>query len=106
MNTYKLTVPCTVVDINGNTVNKETTLVFANKEELISYLSGDTDEDEYGCGLINIRKYNNKLYEEVGRMCNHMSYLLGESIKHANTTIDAVKTNLEWQIIEKPIRKR
>lgn len=76
MNTYKLTVPCTVVDINGNTVNTEKMIVFTNKEELLEYISGDTDGDNYGSGLINIRKYDNKLYEEVGRMCNHITHLL------------------------------
>ena len=94
MKTYKLTSPYTVVDIDGNIVNTEKTLIFTSKEELISYLPGDTDGDKYGCGLINIRKYDNKLCEEVGRMSKHMSYLLAESTKHANMTIDAVKTHL------------
>lgn len=72
---YKLTFPCELIDINGNIVNTEQTVVFDNKEELLEYVSGDTDGDNYGSGLVRIRKYDNDLYARIGKMCNHISHL-------------------------------
>lgn len=72
---YKLTFPCTLVDITGNVVNTEKTIVFDNRKELIEYLSGDTDGDSYGSSLIRIKDFDKKLYEDIARMCNQILYL-------------------------------
>ena len=69
---YKLTIPCQSTDVNGNIVDEETTVVFDSKEEVIEFLSGDCDGDNFGSSLLRIRSYDNKLYEEVGRTCNHI----------------------------------
>ena len=74
---YKLTFPCEVTDINGNVVNTEKTVVFSNKEELLEYISGDTDGDNYGSGLLRIRKYDNNFYTQLGKTCNHIAHLVG-----------------------------
>ncbi len=58
MNNYKLTFPCTLIDINGNVADTENIIIFSNEENLISFLSGDTDDDNYRYGLINVRKYD------------------------------------------------
>lgn len=76
---YKLTFPCKSTDVNGDIVNTERTVVFDNKEELLEYVSGDTDGDKYGSGLLHILKYDNDLYAQVGKMCNRVAYLLRES---------------------------
>lgn len=88
MNTYKLTMPCTKVDINGNITDSETTVMFDNKDELIQYLSGDTDGDEYGSSLSKIQKFDKELYREIGLMCNHLTRLFNSA--SSNTTIDAI----------------
>lgn len=80
MKTYKLTFPCQFVDIDGNMVDGERTVMFTNKEELIEYLSGDVNGDNYGSSLLRIREHDIKLYEEVGRMCNHMVKLLKQNM--------------------------
>ena len=73
---YKLTLPCKLIDVNGNIVNTEQTIIFDNREELLEYVSGDTDGDNYGSGLLRIRRYDNDLYAQVGKMCNHIAHLL------------------------------
>ena len=76
MGIYKLTSPCTMIDINGNLVDAEKMVIFDNKKELIEYLHGDVDGDNYGSGLLRIKDCDEKLYKEIGRMCNRISYLL------------------------------
>ncbi|MBP5423857.1 MAG: hypothetical protein J6Y78_15580 [Paludibacteraceae bacterium] len=72
---FKLTFSCKLTDINGNIVDTEKTVVFDNKEELIEFMSGDTDGDNYGSSLIRIKEYDNELYTQIGKVCNHISYL-------------------------------
>jgi len=73
---FKLTAPATIIDINGNTVDTEKVVIFSNKEELLEYVSGDTDGDNYGSSLIRIKEYDNELYAQVGKMCNRLVHLL------------------------------
>ena len=93
---YKLTFPCEVTDINGNVVNTEKTIMFSNKEELLEYISGDTDGDNYGSGLLRIRKYDNNLYTQLGKTCNHIAHLLHcESINEEMHTVTSVCHQIE-----------
>lgn len=69
---FKLTAPVTIIDVNGNSNETEQTIVFSNREELIEFISGDTDGDVYGSSLIHIKEYDNELYTQVGKMCNHI----------------------------------
>ena len=73
---FKLTTPVTVIDVNGNSKEAERTFVFDNKEELIEFISGDTDGYNYGSSLIRIKEYDNELYTQVGKVCNYISCLL------------------------------
>ena len=106
---FKLTTPVTIIDVNGNSNETERTFVFSNKEELIEFISGDTDGDNYGSSLLKFRQYDNKLYEEVGRICNHITYLF-ETAAANNVVIDAIKTKHGWETetnsVCKPIRRK
>ena len=90
MGTYKLTFPCILTDVNGNVVNTEKTVVFDDKEELIEYLSGDTDGDNHGSSLLRIKDFDKKLYEDIGGMCNIISHLLLQ--EEINKKQDTIKT--------------
>lgn len=95
MSMYKLTAPCKIVDINGNIVDKEDVILFDNKAELIEYVTGDTDGDAYGSGLLRIRECDKDLYAKVGKMCNYITHLLWlEDTRRANLVIDAWKSDL------------
>jgi len=96
MSVYKFTFPCKLKDVNGNIVDAEKFVVFDNKEELLEYISGDMDGNNYGSGLLRIRKHDEDFYTKVGKMCNRIAYLLWrENVSKGMHTIASVCHQIE-----------
>lgn len=85
---YKLTSTCKQIDIDGNIIDAEQTVIFSSKESLIEYLSGDHDGDNYGSGLIRILEQDAKLYPQIGKICNSIVRTIErQNEKHIVTSV-------------------